>query len=104
MFVRTSNPRTAGYKLQKEMMVEFRPKDSVYRWYLKRSDLRFALRTKAENISVFVLTPDNLPVTDFPHTFEIRQGITQRHKRYIEIGCKRFVGVNRTRILRWAKA
>lgn len=34
----------------------------------------------------------------------LQQGTTQRHKKYLQIGCMRFVGNERTKLIRWAKA
>lgn len=48
-----------------------------------------------------------LPYEDTRFTYRlygsIEYGVTQRHKKFIEIGCMRFVGNERRKLISWAK-
>src|SRR5579863_1361812 len=96
MIIRTSKAGENSFKLQSDRMTE---RDSRP-YYIFRSDLRAALfdikSEKRELINVGVGTgPVYLK-------FTVQEGKTQRGKKFIQIGCKRFIGVNRTRLIRWA--
>lgn len=64
-----------------------------------RRDLRFALINKQRTVHY-----SRLGQASETRTLGwIGHGVTQRHKKYISIGCMRFVGENRTKLIRWAK-
>jgi hypothetical protein len=96
MIVKTSEAGRPGYNLLKDEMVE---RCEIWPYYLRREDLKRALETKATYIRYYF--SGNLAMIWLG---EIKQGRTQRHKKFISIGCERFVGENRTKLIRWAKA
>jgi hypothetical protein len=98
MIIKTSSVKENSYTLGVYIMKE---NASWAPYFVYRSDLRHALK----NDTGFV----DYRFTDFQdkttiNKGDIQQGKTQRGKKFISIGCKRFVGVNRTRLIRWAKS
>jgi|SRR5208282_348071 len=104
MIVRTSRAREFSFELLEDKMIENDPK---FPYSLLRVDLKYALQRYAVN--------PGSKVTEVAYSFyivfgvvneaaKLTQGKTQRGKKYIQIGCKRFVGVNRTRLIKWAKS
>lgn len=102
MIIKTSKAREASFKLLKDMMVE-QPNVEGRRWFLWRLTLKNALNHPDAKMQVGVAEASGEPVPDYDCYYSVIQGKTLRGKRFIEIGCKRFVGINRTKLIRWAK-
>lgn len=100
MIVRTSQVGDSSFDLLSERMVE-RTKAYSRKYFLLRSDLRTTLRENLHIVEYFLNA-------DFSRTGRltgyVRQGKTQRNKKFISIGCMRFVGENRKKLIRWAKS
>jgi len=90
--IRTSVAGDPSFTLGIDIMKENDPTP----FYLKRSSLRLALNLHATEVLYHVRT--------IRRWGWITQGESQRKKKFIQIGCKRFVGVNRTRLIRWARS
>lgn len=70
-------------------------------YYLYRSSLKQAIVSNLAHVLYFT-TSESLLGGDWSAAGHISHGVTQRKKKYIDIGCMRFVGENRTRLIRWA--
>lgn len=103
MNVRTSRAHEASYDLLANQMVERNP---VWRYYLNRLDLKTILPVVTEecNAHISVGLTMNKGVYDDGDLalMPVTQGKTQRGKKFIQIGCKRFVGENRRKLIAWA--
>lgn len=103
MIIRTS--RGVRFDLLKRTMRE-RSANGCHRWFLYRADLKEAL---AENSEYAAVGLTNMKGKEEPTgryglgEFPLVQGGTQRHKRFLRIGCMRFVGKERQKLIRWAK-
>jgi hypothetical protein len=97
MIVKTAKAREHSFELKNRMMVE---RGSKCPWYLLRQDLGRALAQRLNGVFIGVIYDGTLSGRD---EYDLTQGKSQRGKKFIQIGCKRFVGVNRTRLIRWAK-
>jgi hypothetical protein len=104
MIVKTSKSREYSFRLLKDRMVE---NDPTYPYVLFRLELKYALqrhavnpKTEVNRVKYFV-SINTLVLYGWG---ELTQGKTQRGKKYIQIGCKRFVGVNRTELIKWAES
>jgi hypothetical protein len=95
MIVRTSRAGETSFSLSADRMVE----NNITPYWLYRSDLRNALESKSHDVSVAVGWCGGYPI----NRYRISEGVTQRNKKFIQIGCKRFVGENRRRLIAWAK-
>ena len=74
-------------------------------YFLYRRDLRGALLSNVDGVSCGVARRNEL--FDNPRVVmvgDLNQGVTQRNKKFIQIGCMHFVGKNRAALIRWAKA
>lgn len=95
MIIRTAD----GFRftLEKDQIVE---RTDLHPYRMSRSVLQKALSTNAPVVTY------QLEITDYALSYEgyIEHGVTQRKKKFISIGCMRFVGVNRARLIRWAKS
>lgn len=98
MIIRTSKAKEPSFILGSDEMVENNLKP--YRLY--RSVLKQQLKNKQSRISYFIRS---FFKDDYEYKFfgRLTQGETQRGKKYIQIGCKRFVGENRRKLIAWAK-
>lgn len=96
MIVRTSLASDPNFNLLTDRMVERATYSS--RYMLLRSDLKLALEIGAAAVKYYITT-SSAPLSGW-----VIQGKTQRNKKFISIGCMRFVGENRTKIIRWAKS
>jgi hypothetical protein len=96
MIIRTSNEGQPSFRLEKNKLIE----NDAVPYFLERKILKRALTTKATHIVVWIT--GDLGKAD--SIYGIHQGKTQRGKKYIQIGCKRFVGENRRKLIAWAKA
>lgn len=98
MQVRASNGRR--FFLQKDRMGEDKKQKTGY--FLFRADLKRALKSGHTVAYGFA----DLLIQGFPPALEKypTEGVTQRNKKYISIGCMRFVGQERIKLLKWAKA
>lgn len=95
--VRSSKAGVPSFALGTEKMVE---RDSIP-YILFRRDLQKALHSEKvpRRVPVYIRNVDHLPAE-----FLVTQGTTQRGKKFIQIGCKRFVGENRRVLIQWAKS
>lgn len=93
MIVRTSEAGAPGFNLLENDMVE----RSKRPYALLRKDLRACLKYRVRRI--------NYTLADWPYVLHawIEHGKSQRNKKFIGIGCMRFVGENRTKLIKWAK-
>jgi hypothetical protein len=102
MIIRTSEANVPSFELREKFLVErhFIP------WYLLRIDLKTAIEKGTTNIVAGLAAKTGQPsvLEDSFTIFGISQGVTQRKKKFIRIGCKRFVGKSRERLIRWAKS
>lgn len=101
--IRTSRVGERSYTLDAYTMKE---NASTYPYYLFRYELKRAL-IDSKNFSL--LTARVIYLYDYNgETRQLRatlsQGKTQRGKKFLQIGCKRFIGENRTRLIRWANS
>jgi len=97
MIIRTSEAEQASFSLNEIQMVE----QDRQPYFLDRFTLKVALENKSNSICYQMRHRDYDSQMFFGN---LTQGKTQRGKKFIQIGCKRFVGINRTRLIRWAKA
>lgn len=97
MIIRTSNQYECSFTLLRDKMIE---RDPFRPFFLLREDLKDVLEQGLPNHVAYQMTESLLKSVFMGRVIE---GTTQRGKKFIQIGCKRFVGVNRTRLIRWAK-
>lgn len=100
--IRTSD--NVRFELRNDRMVET---NSNSPYYAYRRRVREALKVHAKN-------PLTASVPYFFNTFFnntliervgwLGEGKTQRGKKFLSIGCMKFVGKNRTSLIKWAKA
>lgn len=105
--IRTSRAGEPGFKLGKKYLIENEPSKGVSYWYARRDDLNAGLHANNFcSIAVFLGRYGELPneETDEVCLFVIEHGVTQRNKKFVQIGCKRFVGENRRKLIAWAKS
>jgi len=78
--------------------------DSFMPYYLYRSALKKALQNYVK--LKYNQVPYHAVILECERTYNahLSEGKTRSGKKFIQIGCKRFVGVNRTRLIRWAKS
>ena len=97
--VKTSKAGEPSFTLGIDIMKE---NDDAIPYYIFRSELKRALE-KGETVTRIIY---NAYLWGSEQEFKSRltQGKTQRGKKFLQIGCKRFVGVNRTRLIRWANS
>lgn len=105
MIVKTARAREYSYDLLKDRMVERCP---CFRYVLYRRDLKVILHAVTEEPNAHIAVYIEPPLTAFSQEvditlFGVKQGKTQRGKKFIQIGCKRFVGENRRKLIAWAK-
>jgi hypothetical protein len=105
MIIRTSKAGVPSFSLLKDMVREnggiqlyFTP---YFTW---RTSLKEALERKYSGVSYGVIDDFSGKLYFNESKAILKQGKTQRGKLYIQIGCKRFVGVNRRKLIAWAKA
>jgi hypothetical protein len=98
MIIRTSEARQPAFTLKKDVMIERDPKP----YMLLRSDLKLALELHSWYVPYFWI--NLFGVKYGPVHGHISEGKTERGEKFIQIGCKRFVGVNRLKLILWAKS
>jgi hypothetical protein len=101
--IRPSSQYSNSFTLLDEVMIE----NSLMSWFLYRSALKAALKSNLPTIMVGLNGPlsRKLKISsdpDFPCA--ITHGTTQRRKKFIQIGCMRFVGDSRRALIQWAKS
>ena len=97
--VRTTKAGEPSFTLGIDIMKE---NDAYIPYYLFRSDLKEALEEYDSRLHRDVnYYSDFFGITRKWNAL-LKQGKTQRGKKFLQIGCKRFVGENRTRLIRWA--
>jgi hypothetical protein len=96
MIVRTSRAGENSFTLLEAEMRE-NDGESWQLYTMLRSDLRFALKNKRTRVAY--------SLTHWPELLHgwLVQGVTQRRKKFISIGCMKFVGENRKKLIKWAK-
>lgn len=94
MIIRCSLAGKASFRLEKDRMIENVPQ---WPYYLYRSDLKRSLLDGRDYV------PYGIEGVSQEESGILTHGRTQRNKLYIQIGCKRFVGENRRRLITWAK-
>lgn len=99
--IRCAKAGEASFKLTKDSIIENDP-DSA--WIMSRQALKEALINEQTLVRVHLLQRKLKDRLLGPAFFRIDEGNTQRGKKFIQIGCKRFVGVNRRALIQWAKA
>jgi hypothetical protein len=96
MIVRTSKAKEPSFNLGSGWMIESdrRP------YFLRRSDLKRALTVK--EVTHILVGVGEFSTDGLLTPYRITQGKTQRNKKFISIGCKRFVGEQRRKLIHWA--
>jgi hypothetical protein len=99
MIIRTSKAGVPSFSLLKDMLRE----NDIQPYFTWRMSLKEALKRKYSGVFYGII--DSSGKLHFNESRAVlKQGKTQRGKLYIQIGCKRFVGVNRRKLIAWAKA
>ena len=90
------------FQLRDSRMVQTNTKDPYYAY---RHSIREALETKNSRVQYFWTNGD--PESETYLLGEaygwLFQGVTQRNKKFLSIGCMRFVGKERIKLIKWAK-
>jgi hypothetical protein len=111
MIVRTAKAKEPSFDLLEDRMIE---RCVGGKYFLARTNLKTALLTiqKESYNGSYVTVEVGVSYTGLESTyriehcanFVINEGGTQRGKKFIQIGCKRFVGEQRRKLIAWAKA
>lgn len=103
--IRASNG--TRFELLKDKILE---KSGCYwLWFLSRKELADILQKKPLMVQVHLLdrtTKEDVVIplsSDEDWKYCFGSGMTQRRKLFFEIGCIRFVGKERQKLIRWAK-
>ena len=93
------------FNLLKNKMIE---RDQYWNrvYFLFREALILALREKNKSVIAGIWEKSSngaLPSSEYSVKYPIQIGESQRHKLFFQIGCMRFVGKERQKLLRWAK-
>lgn len=97
MIVRTSKAKDPSFKLGSGWMIE----SDRLPYFLRRSDLKRALTFKG--VTSILVGVGEFGDYGLITPYRITQGKTQRNKKFISIGCKRFIGEQRRKLIAWAK-
>lgn len=97
MRIRASQAGENSFRLEADRLIE----NHSQPYFLLRKNLKTALKLNRDTVRYNLVFNGDSQANILG---DLSQGKTQRGKKYIQIGCIRFVGDNRTKLIRWAKS
>lgn len=100
MIIRTSKAEEPSFTLAPDRLIE---NDWWHPYALSRTNLKVALERNSPSITYYAIWNKSDLNANPIYSGDVSHGKTQRGKKFIQIGCKRFVGENRRKLIAWAK-